>query len=127
MPKSPTTPIRSTLASGSPRYSPEAELEKALKQPKPATRKLLPRAVELWQLPHLVPRPLAMDFSLLDERTFVRAEERGALHPIKRNKQTVSYLRSELLAFLGLAEDGSIARSKPAISKRRLKSGAVAR
>jgi hypothetical protein len=59
-----------------------------------------------------------MDFSLLDERTFVRAEKDGRLHPIKRNKQTVSYLKSELLAFLGLAEDGSIAGSEPARRRR---------
>lgn len=55
-----------------------------------------------------------MDFSLLDERTFFRAEQSGQLTPVKRNRQTVSYLRSELLAFLDLAEDGSIAADKPA-------------
>ena len=78
------------------------------------TRKILQKAIPLESLPHIVARPLAIDFSLLDERTFIRAEKDGLLRPIKRNKQTVSYLRSELLAFLGLAEDGSIADSKPA-------------
>ena len=102
------------------RYSPlsEAEIKEATRKPKTATRKVLPRAVELSQLPYLVPRPLAMDFSLLDERTFVRAEERGLLNAVKRNKQSVSYLKSELLAFLGLAADGSIIGSKSASRHR---------
>ena len=98
----------------SPEYNSEAELEKILRKPKSPTRKLLPVAVELRSLPFLVSRPLAMDFSLLTERTFIRAEEEGRLTPIKRNRQSVSYLRSDLLAFLGLAEDGSIPVTKPA-------------
>ena len=85
-----------------------------MRTPKLVSRKVLQTAIGVGSLPHAVPRQLAMDFSLLDERTFVRAEKEGRLRPIKRNKQTVSYLKSELLAFLGLAEDGSIAGSEPA-------------
>ena len=63
---------------------------------------LLDRAIEIWQLPPLTPRPLAVKFSTLSERTFMRAEAKGLLHPIKRNSQAVSYDRRELLKFLGL-------------------------
>jgi hypothetical protein len=84
-----------------------------MRKPKISTTKVLERAIDISSLPYLVPRPLAVDFSLLDVRTFFRAERDGKLHPIKRNRQTVSYLRSELLAFLGLTEDGSIASKRP--------------
>ncbi len=89
-----------------------------MRTPSQASRKVLPKAIGIESLPHLVSRPLSMDFSLLDERTFIRAEKEGWLTPIKRNRQTVSYLRSELLAFLGLNEDGSIADNKTAQRRR---------
>ena len=63
---------------------------------------LLDKAIEIWQLPPLVQRQLAVQFSNLSERTFQRAEERGLIHPIRRNSRTVSYDRRELLKFLGL-------------------------
>ena len=63
---------------------------------------LLDKAIEIWQLPPLVSRQIAVKFSDLSERTYMRAEQKGLLHPINRNSQSVSYDRRELLKFLGL-------------------------
>jgi hypothetical protein len=68
----------------------------------PKTRKLLDRAIEPSQLPFLVSRPLAVNFSGLSSRTFLRAERAGKLTPIKRNKSSTFYLRSNLLTYLGI-------------------------
>ena len=69
---------------------------------KDRTRKLLKTAIEIQQLPALVPRQIACDFSLLHPRTFARAEERGELQAVKRNSRSVSYHKADLLAFLGI-------------------------
>lgn len=79
---------------------------------------LLNQAIEVSQLGPLVPRPVAVKFSNLSERTFRRAELGNQLTPIKRNSQSVSYRKEQLLAFLGLVT------SRPGSSNL---SGAVAR
>jgi hypothetical protein len=68
----------------------------------PKTRQLLDRAIEVHQLPPLVSRPLAVNFSGLSARTFRRAERRGEIAAIKRNRSSTFYRRSDLLAFLGI-------------------------
>ena len=73
-----------------------------MKKPYQKTRAALEQAISVEQLPPLVPRPLAADFSLLTIRTLARAEERGELRAIKRNKRSVSYRKEDLLAYLGL-------------------------
>ena len=66
-----------------------------------SSSKILERPLEPWMLPIVVERPLAAKFAGLSTRTLQRAESKGQLTPIKRNSRTVSYLRSELLSFLG--------------------------
>jgi hypothetical protein len=74
-----------------------------MRKPKYKTTKVLREAIRIEQLPPMVPRPLAADFALLSVRTLIRAEKEGLLHPKKRNRQSVSYDKDELLAFLGIA------------------------
>lgn len=68
----------------------------------PKARKLLDRAIEVNQLPPVVSRPVAVLFSGLSSRTFRRAERTGKIVPIKRNRSSTFYRRSDLLAYLGI-------------------------
>ena len=68
----------------------------------PKARKLLDRAIEVTQLPPLVSRPLAVNFSGLSARTFRRAERRGEIAPVKRNRSSTFYRRADLLRYLQL-------------------------
>ena len=86
-----------------------------MKKPYQKTRAALEQAISVEQLPPLVPRPLAADFSLLTIRTLARAEERGELRPIKRNARSVSYRKEDLLAYLGLTASS---KEKPAKRRR---------
>ena len=72
-----------------------------MRKPKLKTSKVLKVAISVEQLPPLVPRGLAADFALVNERTLIRAERKGLLSPIKRNLRTVSYRKDELLKYLG--------------------------
>jgi len=71
-----------------------------VKKSKPA---LIERAIQVEELPPLVPRPLAAKFGFVSTRTLANYEGRG-LTPIKRNARSVSYRREELLEFFGLKE-----------------------
>jgi hypothetical protein len=68
----------------------------------PKVRKLLDRAIEISQLPPIVSRPLAVNFSGLSSRTFRRAEAAGLLAPVKRNRSSTFYRRADLLRYLGI-------------------------
>lgn len=73
------------------------------RKPSSKTRRLLETPIEVDMLPPYVPRAVAVDFSQLCARTFLRAERQGLLKPIRRGVQAVSYERSDLLRFLGIA------------------------
>ena len=68
----------------------------------PTTKRVLKTAIRIEQLPELIARPLAADFACVNPRTLMRAERRGELTPIKRNRKTVCYRKSDLLEFLGI-------------------------
>jgi len=76
-----------------------------MRSPSFKTRRVQERAITVEQLPPLVPRWLAVAFSLMTVRTLQRAEELGLLVPIKRNSRSVSYRKENLLAYLGLPVD----------------------
>ena len=77
---------------------------------------LIERAILVEELPAAVPRPLAAKFGLVSTRTLNNHEyPRSPLNPIRRNTRSVSYLKTELLAFFGITEPDAV--SKPA--KRR--------
>jgi hypothetical protein len=74
---------------------------------------LIERAVQLEELGPIIPRRVAAKFGCMSPRTLKNHEyPRGPLNPIRRNSRSVSYLKTELLAFLGLTEPD--AASKPA-------------
>ena len=86
-----------------------------MRKPRLKTTKILKEAIQIEQLPPMVPRPLACDFALLSARTFIRAEEKGLLRAFKgSSKQApVSYRKAELLRYLGIVDE------KPAPRRRR--------
>ena len=66
---------------------------------------MIERAIQLEELPVVVPRRLAAKFAAMSTRTLQNYEApKGPLNPIKRNSRSVSYHRSELLKFLGIDE-----------------------
>ena len=75
-----------------------------MKKANPKTRNLLEKAITIDQLPAVVPRPVAADFSVLSKRSSIRAEKEGRLKPIRRGPQSVGYLKEDFLRFLGLSE-----------------------
>jgi hypothetical protein len=67
------------------------------------------------ELPPLVPRPLAAKFGFMSTRTLKNHEApKGPLNPIKRNARSVSYLKEELLAFLGISEPAKLPKGRRA-------------
>jgi hypothetical protein len=73
-----------------------------MRKPNAKSLNLLNSAIRVEQLPAVVPRGVAVDFSQLSRRTLLRAEKLGRLRPIRRNKTSVGYRRENLLEFLGL-------------------------
>jgi len=66
---------------------------------------LIERAIQAEELGPLVPRSLAARFGFVSPRTLKNHEfPKGPLNPVKRNARSVSYLKTELLAFFGLTE-----------------------
>jgi hypothetical protein len=76
---------------------------------------LVERALTVEELPPLVPRPLAAKFGFMSTRTLKNHEApKGPLNPIKRNARSVSYLKEELLAFLGISEPAKLPKGRRA-------------
>jgi hypothetical protein len=73
-----------------------------MKKLSPTTRRVLDKAIRIEQLPEIVSRVLAADFMCVNPRTLMRAERKGLLTPIKRNRKTVCYSREQLLRFAGI-------------------------
>jgi hypothetical protein len=59
---------------------------------------LIERAIQVEELPPLVPRPLAARFGFVSTRTLKNHEGRG-LTPIKRNARSVSYRKKDCSRF----------------------------
>ena len=76
---------------------------------------LIERAIQIEELPALVPRTMAARFGAMSTRTLKNHEApRGPLNPVRRNSRSVSYLREELLAFLGIPEPVKLSKGRKA-------------
>ena len=74
---------------------------------------LVERALTVEELPPVVPRTLAAKFGFMSTRTLKNQEApKGPLNPIKRNARSVSYLKEELLAFLGISEPAKLPKGR---------------
>ena len=74
------------------------------KKPRPKTRALLERPIEISMLPPLVARGVAADFIGCSTRTLIRAEREGKLTAIRRGEQNVSYERKQFLHWAGVTK-----------------------